>query len=69
MDGCIRINVPGTSAASDLNSGSEEETEMEGEKGEDDSDSDSGSDAWESESLIEDSLESLEDTTNFGSRK
>ena len=74
VNGCIRINLPGTAAASDdrdLDSGNEEETEVEEEEGEGegDSDSDSGSDAWESESLIEDSLENLEDTTNFGARK
>lgn len=72
VNGCIRVNVPGTAAESDgrdLNSSNEEETEVEGEEDEVDSGSDSGSDAWESESLIEDSLENLEDTTNFGARK
>lgn len=67
IEGFIRVSVPGAAAVGDgreLDTGNDEGLEGEEEEGDEDSDSD----AWESDSLYEDTLDSLGDVTQFGPR-
>jgi len=78
LSGFIRVSVPSTAAGDsrELDTGNDEGAEDDGEEEgeeeeeeEEEGESGSGSDAWESESFIEDTLYSLGTTTQFEARK